>query len=100
MKPSLLHSFFSFMVVFSLLAPSVLPFVNSSEETLMLIDFSEDEQKKEQKKDLEEKEVYFESTNVGDNFDSNESGKMLFGYKETQVEVLTEILLPPPEIFS
>ncbi|MCH9661673.1 MAG: hypothetical protein K0U54_12280 [Bacteroidetes bacterium] len=97
MKPSLLHSFFSFMVVFSLLVPSVLPFINYSEETLMLIDFSEDEQKKEQKKDLEEKEVFFESAGLDNNLDGIDSGKSLFGYKETQVEVITEIILPPPE---
>ncbi|GAB5400116.1 MAG: hypothetical protein Aureis2KO_17010 [Aureisphaera sp.] len=93
----LAHNIISILVVVSILVPSVLPFMDCDSDILISFDISEDESKKKHKKELDEKEVFFQDLVQNSNFDEYLSYQLFKHYLESQIEVHQEILLPPPE---
>ncbi|MEL6810722.1 MAG: hypothetical protein AAFP76_05260 [Bacteroidota bacterium] len=100
MKTNLIHSILTVLVVLSLFVPAVIPFIEVNEDAIVLLDITEEEQKKESKKELEEKVVYFQDLlNTFGSIDASEK-KNSFHYSESLLEIHSEIHLPPPELNS
>ncbi|MBX2826581.1 MAG: hypothetical protein KTR22_00355 [Flavobacteriaceae bacterium] len=94
---ALSHNVISFLVVLSLLVPSVAPFLECDSELIISMEISDDESKKEHKKELDEKEVFFQELTNNDSFDDHPTVKLFGHYLESHFQVDQEIFLPPPE---
>ncbi len=97
MNKSVVHTILSFVVAFSLLAPAIVPLLKVDGETIVWIDITEDESKKESKKEIEEKEVYFQDLTGFDSDDALDESLWNHAYFALWLEGSTEIILPPPE---
>ncbi|MDC8004836.1 hypothetical protein POV27_12300 [Aureisphaera galaxeae] len=93
---SFAHSVVSFLVVFSLLVPSVAPFLKCDNELIISLDISDEESKKEHKKELD-KDVFFQDLIENPNLEEIISQKLFDNYGKSFTEVHQEIFLPPPE---
>ncbi|NND62367.1 MAG: hypothetical protein HKN48_04145 [Flavobacteriaceae bacterium] len=97
MNKTFVHTFLSFIVAFSLLAPAVVPLIKANDDTFVLIDFSEEESKKETKKEIEEKQVYFHDLGGLNSSSSTKDQTLNYAYFIVWHEGSSEIFLPPPE---
>ncbi|WP_411029173.1 hypothetical protein [Spongiimicrobium sp. 3-5] len=97
MFKSVAHFIISFLLIASILAPSVVTLLDNSENTMWVVDFNEEEKKKEEKKELVEKDFFLHFSDLHTNLllkekiDDNNFRVVLY------TDYATEILLPPPE---
>ena len=86
------------LLIFSILAPTVVTFLNTHKEVLIAIDFADEESKKEEsKKKFDEKELFFgESINPHCFYETESILNSSIDYFKYS-DVSTEIILPPPE---
>ena len=85
------------MVIFSLFAPSVLPLLPMDTDGVVAIEIIEEENKQESKKELEEKDVFFESELVSSDFYQEFDDALASYYKLNSSDHAMEIPIPPPE---
>ena len=85
------------IVIFSLFAPSVIPLLDCENDAIVLIDFTEEESKKENKKELEEKDVFFQDLNPNKDESGNDIAASNFYYLLKSSDFKHNIVLPPPE---
>jgi len=89
-----------FMILFALLAPVVLPYMENCQDGIEQIELTDKEGKKEHKKELEEKKLFFEQlvahpsefTDMQALVDS----RVMLSYQQ----IHHEIVLPPPEVYG
>ena len=84
-------------MVVSILVPSVLPFLEYDNDILITMDLTDEESKKEHKKELNEKEVFFQEVSDNVSLEELSSHKLFNHYLASLIEVPQEIFLPPPE---
>lgn len=86
------------MILASLLAPVVLPYMDSCQDGMEKIELSEKEGKKEHKKELEEKKLFFEQLvahpSQFTDMQALADSRVLLSYQQ----IHHEIVLPPPEV--
>lgn len=98
MKPTI-HFLFSMVLIFSILAPSVLNLYVADEEAIVLMDTSEEE--KQEKQEKTEKEVEEKILQLG--FFSKENAilslesRVDVPYLKNHINFSLEIKLPPPK---
>ncbi|NNK18237.1 MAG: hypothetical protein HKP49_03730, partial [Maribacter sp.] len=56
---SIILCILSFILAFAILAPSIMTLVGASDDRILVMDFSEEENKKEEKKEISEKDFFF-----------------------------------------
>ncbi len=87
----------AFMLVFSILAPSVLVIVESEDGMVTVCDHTEEENKKENKKELDEKDIFFQIDNAISAFSGNQEITRPPSYLNSYNSLQQKIILPPPE---
>ena len=98
MKNSIfLQKVFMVLVIFSLFTPSVVPLLQWDNDFAVVVEILEEEPKKETKKELEQKDVFFESLAVTSNFHIAEQMAIASYYRLNTSDFSKEIPLPPPE---
>ncbi|MCL6267371.1 hypothetical protein [Flagellimonas myxillae] len=99
MLKALAHPLICFLLIFSILAPSIVPLIDKDCPIAVFLDSSEEEKSKdkESEKKLGEKDLFLNSESLTNNF-------LGLNIKAEDTEnlcmhsdVMTEILLPPPE---
>jgi hypothetical protein len=85
------------MVIFSLIAPSVVPFFQTEQDTVLSVDLTEEENKKDSSNELEEKNVYFERLTIYPSPEMEISPSVTIFYHADLSDHMDEIILPPPE---
>ena len=96
MKKSFLKRTCLFMILFALLAPVVVPYMEC-QDGIEQIELADNEGKKEHQKEFEEKKLFFEQLTVHPSQFSEmqalADGRVLLSYQQ----IHHEIVLPPPE---
>jgi hypothetical protein len=89
------------LVIFSLFAPAVIPFIEDDRVDLIVLNPIEEENKQENKlknlKDLEEKQVFFERSNGIESAFLSLQQNLDLHYLEDISEFHSQINYPPPE---
>ncbi len=89
------------MVIFSLFAPSVIPFIERNHMDIVVLDLIEEENKKENKKEnkteMDEKDVFFEDIVQFNDFLVGLRFQTEIHYVNSSSEFHNKIHLPPPE---
>lgn len=88
------------LVIFSLLAPAVLPLIEGVDSIFMVVEINEENQKKESKKELSEKDFFVPGSHLPTTSQFTGSSAENFAYLEKHLTVATEIDLPPPEVLT
>ncbi len=98
MKKSIIHIVLSGLLTFSVLLPSVFNLLEANTDTIVLIDFNEEDNQKKCKKDIEEKNfLFYSELYISESFGIIQTG--LFNYYQEGFSSFTsKILLPPPEL--
>lgn len=99
MLRAIAHPFICFMLIFSILAPSIAPLVDRDCSIAIHMDSGDEEKKseKESEKKFGEKDLFPGSFSSDNNF--FDQGASVENNEDPSLhsDVLTEILLPPPE---
>ncbi len=95
MKTSILI-ILSMLLVMAILAPSVITLANNGEKTAISIDFNEEE-KKEEKKEVSEKDFFLDADFKSFSLLQHESSSISSFCIETEYSTSIAIFLPPPE---
>lgn len=93
------HPLICFLLIFSILAPSILPLVIKDCPIAILLDTSDEEKKKdkESEKKMGEKDLFYNSNALAQSFFDQNSKAEETGHPSMHSDVMAEILLPPPE---
>lgn len=92
-----IHIMFSSVLIFSILAPSVLNLCIEDKEVIALMDTSEDEKQEKTEKELEEKILQFDFL-ADENSFLIPKKKVAVCYLENNIDFSLEINLPPPKV--
>lgn len=98
MLKTIAHPLICFMLIFSILAPSVLPLLDRDCELMAYVDTPEEKKgkEKETEKKFDEKNLFLDQiSSLDGTLDSNKNISDT-GYRFSVLEFHTEILLPPP----
>ncbi len=90
------HILFSLLLTISVLAPAIVELFPSEEESLTIIDFEEEDQK-ENKKESETKNLFFENTLITSNVACKLSTSNLYSSDFKIISFPTDVISPPPE---
>ena len=87
----------SFLLTVAIIAPSVITLMEIDSKKIMLIDFNEEENKKEEKKEIGEKDFLFYTSMDGLSLSEAKSSVLAEIYSKSSYKNLLEVFLPPPE---
>ncbi len=87
----------SFLLVAAILAPSIITLTDSNQETAAIMDFNEEENNKEEKKELGEQDFLYASNVQLSTLKSAEASLMVLFYTEGNYSSTMDVFLPPPE---
>ncbi len=99
MLKTIAHPFICFMLIFSILAPSIAPLVDQECSIAIHLDSSDEEKKqeKESEKKFGEKNLFLGPFSSDNNFFDQGATVQSTENQSLHSDVMTEILLPPPE---
>ena len=87
----------SFLLAFAILAPSIITLVGANYDKILVMDFTEEENKKEEKKEISEKDFFFYRDFISPLSNYKEKSTVSNIYFEGDYSHSIDILLPPPE---
>lgn len=90
---------FSFIVTIAILAPSFVVLLEFNSDSTLVIDFNEEEQK-EEKKELNEKDIFFYTSFFSVTALTSTSNNILNTHNTSYKINALEIFLPPPKFFG
>ncbi len=90
---------FSFIVTIAILAPSFVVLLEFNSDSTLVIDFNEEEQK-EEKKELNEKDIFFYTSFFSVTALTSTSNNILNTHNTSYKINALEIFLPPPRFFG
>ena len=90
---------FSFIVTIAIMAPSFVVLLEFNSDTTLVIDFNEEEQK-EEKKELDEKNILFYTSFFSVTALKSNSNNILNTHNTSYTINALEIFLPPPKFFG
>jgi len=94
---SILLLILSFILAFAILAPSIITLVGASSDKILVMDFTEEENKKEEKKEISDKDFFFHSNFVSPTLNYKETLTVSNACFEGDYSHSMDIFLPPPE---
>jgi len=92
--------FFSILVTLAIVAPSVATLLDLDKDTAILIDFNEEENKKEEKKELDEKDTFFHAEFFSASTLEMTPFNLVSTYAKGYNTNTLEIFLPPPKFMG
>ncbi|MEO0525599.1 MAG: hypothetical protein AAFZ89_00140 [Bacteroidota bacterium] len=92
------HLIISLLLIVSVLAPSVVTLFDTKTKTMMVVDFNDEENKKEGKKEVNEKDFLFYAAFEATHFQDPQKESFTSFFLRKYSCTITEILVPPPEI--
>ena len=87
----------SLLLSVSILLPAVIAVVEHSVDITLNCDFGDEENKKEEKKEIDEKDIYFHSSSLQFNEKESPKNSALNDCNDGNYSHHLEIQLPPPE---
>ena len=87
----------SFLLVTAILAPSIITFIDTNQETAAIIDFNEEENNKEEKKELTEQDFLYALDFQTYTLKNAEESLMILFYAEGKYSSTMDVFLPPPK---
>ena len=84
-------------MVLAILAPSIITLVGASGDKILVMDFTEEENKKEEKKEISEKDFFFNRDFISPPSDYNETITVSSLCFVGDYSHSIDIFLPPPE---
>ena len=87
----------SFILAFAILAPSIITLVGASGDKILVMDFTEEENKKEEKKEIPEKDFFFYRDFISLSSNYKEKSTVSNIFLEGDYSHSIDIFLPPPE---
>lgn len=88
----------SFILAFAILAPSIITLVGASGDKILVMDFTEEENKKEEKKEISEKDFFFYRDFISLSSNYKEKSTVSSAYFKGDYSYSIDIFLPPPEL--
>lgn len=90
---------FSFIATIAIMAPSFVVLLEFNSDSTLVIDFNEEEQK-EEKKELDEKNIFFYTSFFSVTALKSTSNNILNAHNASYKINTLEIFLPPPKFFG
>ena len=87
----------SFIMAFAILAPSIITLVGANSDKILVMDFTEEENKKEEKKEISEKDFFFYRDFISPSSNYQEKFTVSNFCFEGDYSHSIDIFLPPPE---
>ena len=84
-------------MAFAILAPSIITLVGASSDKILVMDFTEEENKKEGKKEISEKDFFFYRDFISPSSNYKEKITVSSVCFESDYSHSIDIFLPPPE---
>lgn len=84
-------------MAFAILAPSIISLVGASSDKILVMDFTEEENKKEGKKEISEKDFFFYRDFISPSSNYKENITVSSVCFESDYSHSIDIFLPPPE---
>ncbi len=93
---SIFHLILSFILAFAILAPSIITLVGNGEK-ILIMDFAEEENNKEVKKEISEKDFFYYRDYISTSSNYKEKSIVSSACLEGDYLHSIDIFLPPPE---
>ncbi|MCL6274111.1 hypothetical protein M3P19_08820 [Muricauda sp. 2012CJ35-5] len=99
MLKTIAHPLIGFLLIFSILAPSVIQLVDNDSPIAILMDSSEEEKNNDQEseKKMGEKDMYLNPCSLAQNIIDQNSRAEVLEQSFILLDATSEIFLPPPE---
>jgi len=100
MKSKFVIAFLSFLLITSIVGPSVFALVDADLQTALVDSVESEEQKEAKEKELEEKKLISQFAVVDVNAHGNAADNCYKLLLSTQFTLLREVPIPPPEVVA
>lgn len=96
---TLIATLFSALLIFSIMVPVVVRYMEIHIDVIFFGDFSDEEKKDKGEKDVEEKNLIVLNSQTSERFVFEEKNSLNYYYSEINQAFCLKIFLPPPEYF-